>query len=169
MWIVIPLGSTVEAHPSPVTRDYPACLGRNPRTVVLQITWVFRVRLQYELDNDEFAPASARRAVDRDLGERIDGTRLGTVRMIVSELVTNSVVHGPAAEPIGLVVEVGDDGTLRGEVIDAGDRSKEPPGTNAEGDHSLSRLAVVGALADRWGIEGGSTHVWFELDAPPET
>jgi anti-sigma regulatory factor (Ser/Thr protein kinase) len=133
---------------------------------VLEITAGIRVRLEYELDNDDFAPASARRAVERDLGEQIDATRLGTVRTIVSELVTNSVVHGPAAAPIGLVVELGEDGTLRGEVIDAGDRSKEAPGTNAEGDHSLSRLAVVGALADRWGVEGGSTHVWFELDAP---
>ena len=124
------------------------------------------MKLQYEIENGEFAPASARRAIERDLGERIDVTRLGTVRLIVSELVTNRVMHGPASAPIELVLEVRDDGTIRGEVNASASRSGEPPGTLGiePGENELSSLAVVGALADRWGTEKGSTRTWFELD-----
>lgn len=127
------------------------------------------MRLRYELDNDEFAPASARRAIERDLGERIDATRLGTIRLIVSELVANSVARERDPKPIGLVLELGDDGTVRGEVSDGQESAEavresepgfEPGATEVDG------LAVVGALADRFGVEEGSARVWFELDPP---
>ena len=127
------------------------------------------MRLRYELDNDDFAPASARRAIERDLGERIDGSRLGTVRLIISELVTNSVVRGVERKPIGLVLELADDGTVRGEVIDGMESvaaAKEAEPNFEPGASEVDGLAVVGALADRFGVEEDSTRVWFELDPP---
>lgn len=78
--------------------------------------------------------------------------------VIVSELVRNSVEHGPG-EPIEVGIETGGaDPALRGEVRDEG------TGTVAviESDRGVG-LSMVQALTGDWGVYAGSTHVWFEL------
>jgi two-component sensor histidine kinase len=120
-------------------------------------------QLRYELEPGPTAPAAARHAVSRDLAEVADPEALSSLELVVSELVTNSVVHGPG-KPIRLSLEVDEDGRVRGEVEDEGDgvieirEAADGPGGRG--------LRIVEALTSRWGVYEGSTHVWFELSTP---
>jgi anti-sigma regulatory factor (Ser/Thr protein kinase) len=120
-------------------------------------------QLCYELEPGPTAPAAARHAVSRDLAEVADTEALSSLKLVVSELVTNSVVHGPG-KPIRLSLEVDEDGRVRGEVEDEGDgvieirEAADGPGGRG--------LRIVEALTSRWGVYEGSTHVWFELSTP---
>jgi anti-sigma regulatory factor (Ser/Thr protein kinase) len=87
------------------------------------------------------------------------------VRLMVSELVTNAIVHASS----GCQVTVGWGGeVLR---IDVADRSDAPPElqpqtlTEANG----RGLFIVQSLATRWGVErtGSGKSVWFELIRQP--
>jgi len=89
------------------------------------------------------------------------------VMLLVSELVTNSVVHAGlvpgqeidlrlAAACATVRVEVRDDGRGFGDALMQG------------GDRDHFGLLLVERLSDRWGVErGAQTCVWFELDLAP--
>jgi anti-sigma regulatory factor (Ser/Thr protein kinase) len=119
------------------------------------------------LDVGSSAAAEARAAVGL-LEGRADAEALDDVRLLLSELVTNSVRHSgaPAGATIGLRVCVLRNGGLRAEVTDGG-RGFEPtprdlPQTEAGG----WGLHLVDRLADRWGVDRrGPARVWFEIDA----
>ncbi|MFE9725123.1 ATP-binding protein [Streptomyces sp. NPDC005794] len=91
---------------------------------------------------------------------------------IVAELATNAAVHGRVTGRdfrLGLMVHR--DALLRIEVTDTrGERLPPGPGTvdvPADDAESGRGLLIVGALADRWGVEAGpAPHktVWAELD-----
>jgi anti-sigma regulatory factor (Ser/Thr protein kinase) len=114
------------------------------------------VRLPHDPDS---IPA-ARAALDR-VQPSVSTETWRNARLLVSELVTNSVRH--ADGEIELVVER-HDGSLRVEVVDQGpgiDGLEQPP--QREGGWGLQ---IVATVADRWGVEGdGHTRVWFELAA----
>ena len=105
------------------------------------------------------APRQARQLV-RDL---MAPDRAEDATLLVSELVTNAVKYGPEEETISLIIGHGE-GRTRFTVHDLGlgplpeMRAENDP---APGGHGLR---LVDALADRWGVERGSTRVWFELD-----
>jgi anti-sigma regulatory factor (Ser/Thr protein kinase) len=111
------------------------------------------------------APGAARREVRRRLEGRLAGDRLRDAELIVSELVSNAVLHAPHAGVLEVWIRA-DAGRLRVELSYAGEG---PPGTppplpppHAERGRGL---LIVDALADRWGACGnGVTCVWFELD-----
>ena len=110
------------------------------------------------LERTSQAPREARDRV-RDLAH----DRMDDAMLLVSELVTNAVKYGPEHEAIKLIVTSDGDRT-RFTVHDLGlgplpeMRQESDPG---EGGHGLR---LVDAVADRWGVERGSTRVWFELD-----
>lgn len=83
--------------------------------------------------------------------------------LLVSELVTNAVVH--ARTTVDLVVRHSR-GTIRVEVLDRGNGIAQPafPGPD---DVSGRGLGLVQAVAPRWGVEDtpGGKVVWFELSA----
>ena len=86
---------------------------------------------------------------------------LDDIMLMVSELVTNSMVH--AATQITLVLQA-DEGVIRVEVID---RSRSVPALLKVGPVAASGrgLQVVDELADSWGVlpnPNGKT-VWFEV------
>jgi anti-sigma regulatory factor (Ser/Thr protein kinase) len=118
-----------------------------------------------ELPRDELAPSRARHAVASACAD--NGSRLTSeARLLVSELVTNSVVHGEG-DAIRLVVDLDHRGRLRCEVIDAGD-GFVPVARAADRTESGGwGLELVERLSDRWGVREGSTHVWFELSVEP--
>jgi len=105
------------------------------------------------------APRAARRRV-RDL---VPAARIDDATLLASELVTNAVKYGPEEGPIRLIVSQ-DDTRTRFTVHDLG--LGPLPEMRAEGDPAPGGhgLRLVDALADRWGVERGSTRVWFELD-----
>lgn len=109
----------------------------------------------------------ARRAVEESLAAAIPPTVLSDAKLLVSELVTNSVQHG-GLEPddsIGLSVEV-DEGSevIRVTVSHPGagfDLSEAVPRSSALGGRGLH---LVEQIAKRWGLtRDGTTAVWFEL------
>ncbi len=112
------------------------------------------------LTSEPEAPAQARKAV-APLGERVDARTLDDLRLVVSELVTNAVVHGPG-EAISVRVDVDDEGTVRGEIDDDGDGGVRLRATSPDRSGGYG-LGIVDALTDSWGVRDGSARVWFEL------
>ena len=92
--------------------------------------------------------------------------RLDAVQLLVTELVTNSVVHAGLrpGEQIELSVKRSPGG-LRVEVADSGPGFDPPPPPDDPFAEHGRGLALVDMISDRWGIARGTlTSVWFELD-----
>jgi anti-sigma regulatory factor (Ser/Thr protein kinase) len=118
--------------------------------------------LSLRLDRGPNAAAKARRGLARLRGD-LDAPLLETLRLLVTELVTNSVKH-TGADTVKLTVVVGNSAVLT-EVTDAGPGfDPDTTGAPAE-DHTGWGLFLVERLAERWGVErdGNGTKVWFEL------
>ena len=114
------------------------------------------------LQGDEEAAAHARHALAK-LRSDIDPPLMETLRLLVTELVTNSVKHA-RADSVVLKVLVGR-GAVWTEVVDEGP-GFDPAETGTPGrDRAGWGLFLVERLADRWGVNhaGRSTKVWFEL------
>lgn len=104
----------------------------------------------------------ARRALEK-LEPSVDHNVLARARLLVTELVTNSVKFADATAIRVEVVAL--QGYLRGEVLDGG-QGFAPPLFE---DTQLLRtrgwgLILVRRLADRWGVLDGRRGVWFEID-----
>lgn len=108
------------------------------------------------------APSVARRALSRLRGD-IDPPVMETMRLLVTELVSNSVKHSQS-ESVRLKVAVGRSGVLV-EVTDQGAGFQHKPQGVLPARESGWGLFLVERLAHRWGIsrEGSGTRVWFEL------
>ncbi|HEX2069600.1 MAG TPA: ATP-binding protein [Actinomycetota bacterium] len=107
------------------------------------------------------APGEARRSLV-PLDRVIPSDRLDDLRIMVSELVTNSVMHSglKGGEPISLLVKVLPE-RVRVEVADPGRRF---PDIRRRRKHHGRGLTIVDRLADRWGTERGvQTKVWAEI------
>jgi anti-sigma regulatory factor (Ser/Thr protein kinase) len=112
---------------------------------------------------DSDAPRAARYTAVELLGQLGCGhERANDLALVVSELVTNAVVHGPGAE-----VELRLTGTpsiVRVEVSDGGTKSFDWPDAPGAGHWGLG---LVELFSDRAGIiRDPSTVVWCELDLP---
>ncbi len=86
---------------------------------------------------------------------------LERAKLLVSELVTNAVVHGDGT--ITLRGRLDEDRVLF-DVIDEGggfEYEVRQRGFSDVGGHGLS---IVDTEASRWGIHEGTTHVWFEIE-----
>ena len=125
----------------------------------------FRLRrlLTRSFTADRGAPRAARSALD-ELNGHIDPDLKDDLRLLVSEVVTNSVIHAQSQSPGEVVLDVwASDDVLRVTVADRGPgflAAEQPRG----GERSGWGLMMVDRLADRWGVElGGGTEVWFEF------
>jgi anti-sigma regulatory factor (Ser/Thr protein kinase) len=121
-----------------------------------------RVRQELEITLDPQPESVARaRQVTAQVIDGLDEQTLEDVRLIVSELVTNAVKHGPDGQ---VTMRLSRDGaTIRGEVEDEG---ASPIGLRRRVRHGPDGglgLHLVDTLSDRWGVEAGSARVWFEL------
>jgi anti-sigma regulatory factor (Ser/Thr protein kinase) len=110
------------------------------------------------------AVPDARRALEA-LGAQVSTQTLEDLRLLVSELVTNSVRHAGLGESqtIELKVKILPD-VVRVEVNDQGSGFEPTPRSAASEDQSGWGLFLVSRLSDRWGVSSdGVTRVWFEL------
>jgi anti-sigma regulatory factor (Ser/Thr protein kinase) len=118
--------------------------------------------LSLHLDRSPEAAAKARRGLANLRGD-LDPPLMETLRLLVTELVTNSVRH-TGAPSVRLKVLVGSRVVLT-EVTDAGP-GFDPAETGSPGpDNTGWGLFLVERLAERWGVtkNGHGTRVWFEL------
>jgi anti-sigma regulatory factor (Ser/Thr protein kinase) len=107
------------------------------------------------------------------LDDHTDTDTIDRVELVVSELVTNAVRHGPG-EPISLRLVAEPDGVVFGEVVDQGDGHHhvevrgQDPGPAVEIDELTEGgrgLLIVDQLSSDWGVLPGSTRVWFRFEA----
>lgn len=114
------------------------------------------------LDGSTEAAADARRALARLRGD-IDPPVLETLRLLVTELIANSVTH-TNAENVDLKVLVGPSAVVT-EVTDPGPGFEPVERAPDQDQASGWGLFLVDRLADRWGVkrEPEGTRVWFEL------
>ena len=118
------------------------------------------------LGQDTASPRAARRFVTEalrswDLDELSD-----TVTLLVSELVTNAVVH--AGSEVEVLVRLTPE-TAWVEVTDSSEAPPAPREASVE-EASGRGLALVKAMARRWGVRprpGGGKTVWFEVERQP--
>ncbi len=110
------------------------------------------------------APRDARARI-RELEPRLGPDRTEDAVLLVSELVTNAVKYGPEHGEIRLIVAESDS-ALRVTVHDtgAGPLPEMRPLDRLPHEGGGHGLRLVDRVADRWGVERGSTRVWFELD-----
>jgi anti-sigma regulatory factor (Ser/Thr protein kinase) len=111
------------------------------------------------------AVGRARQQLDR-LREHLTDDAYEDARLMVSELVTNSLRHASLStdQEIELVMVLRSD-TLRVEVGDPGPGFEPRPRAVDASAESGWGLFLVARLADRWGVEhDGLQRVWFELD-----
>jgi anti-sigma regulatory factor (Ser/Thr protein kinase) len=121
--------------------------------------------LSLELPATSFAPARAREAVRQAARDaNVDSDERWRVEMIVTELVTNAVKHGPGG-PVELAIQAGGSG-MRGEVADPGPGIQRLELDRRRATEEGGRgLFLVDALSDSWGLSDDSSRVWFEVAA----
>jgi|SRR5215207_1733273 len=109
---------------------------------------------------------TARHALDR-LTHLLPSEKLEDVRLVVSELVTNSILHAGLSpdDQISLTVAVSA-GSVRGRVCDPGRGFELPSEPSPRSDLSGGwGLPIVEMISDRWGVERNRhACVWFEID-----
>lgn len=122
--------------------------------------------IDLQLTPDSKAISAARHSLD-DLEGQLHSETLGHLRMLVSELVTNSVRHahlGPD-ESIRLGITTFSDSVFV-EVMDSGAGFEKPTHPSPRPEMTSGwGLYLIEQLSERWGVEqdGGPTRVWFEL------
>ena len=109
---------------------------------------------------------TARHALDQ-LANLMPPEKLEDVRLVVSELVTNSILHAGLSteDQISLTVKVSA-GSVRGRVCDPGSGFEVPSEPSPRSDMSGGwGLPIVETISDRWGVERNRhVCVWFEID-----
>ncbi|MBC9716403.1 ATP-binding protein [Streptomyces sp. TRM66268-LWL] len=129
------------------------------------------LQVQMEVGADPAEVGRARRWARSRLavcGIEADEPVAETLVLLISELVTNAVVHTgcPAVLRMLLPDVPAPSGTVRVEVDDSSSRAPQP--RDADGDDTNGRgLALVDGLADRWGWQEESTggkRIWCEVD-----
>jgi anti-sigma regulatory factor (Ser/Thr protein kinase) len=127
------------------------------------VTEYFTARFNPALET----PALARHQLEGWLPPTLPEGERGALRLLVSELVTNSVRHvAGSTEPVELAVRIGAR-EIRVEVRDGG-AGFEPGKPEPRGADGGFGLFLVERMASRWGVETqDGTRVWFELELGP--
>jgi CheY-like chemotaxis protein/anti-sigma regulatory factor (Ser/Thr protein kinase) len=128
------------------------------------------VRQPYETDKVSLGPAASDVAVARRfVADRCRDWGCGDVvedaELVVSELVTNALVHGESACELRAGLS---DAALRLQVIDNGHGMPDPQAATDTDEHGRG-LLLVSVLSTAWGVEllpDGGKIVWAELLRP---
>jgi anti-sigma regulatory factor (Ser/Thr protein kinase) len=119
-------------------------------------------RAELELPVSRQAPALAREFLRGATCAEHHSEVVDDAVLLVSELVTNSVLHG--GPPVVVAVDCDDD-TLQVRVRD-GSPALPAPRNAARGDESGRGLALVAEMSADWGVdtEKDGKHVWFVIN-----
>jgi anti-sigma regulatory factor (Ser/Thr protein kinase) len=110
---------------------------------------------------DASAPTEAREFACEAASSCADDRTVADLALLVSELVTNSVVHGGTASWVRVEVLLGEH--IRVEVIDSGDGFAFRPRHAVESPGGFG-LYLVQRISESWGMSvGAATRVWFSL------
>ncbi len=127
-----------------------------------------RSKLQLSFERSPQAPSLARAAIVGFSEEStIPPESLDVLTLLVSELVSNAVIHSDAsgASEIKLCVSRLGQDAIHVEVIDQGSGFTPTPRDPSQPDAGYG-LHLVEMQASRWGVDRhGGTRVWFELGA----
>jgi anti-sigma regulatory factor (Ser/Thr protein kinase) len=123
-----------------------------------------RSDMSFELAGGPYAVTAARLALS-DLDSHVDASIAFDVRLLVSELVTNSVKHAQVSEDDSVYLDVKiDDRVVRVEVRDSGPGFEPPKVAPPDDADEGWGLFLVEQLADEWGVERERQAVWFQID-----
>jgi anti-sigma regulatory factor (Ser/Thr protein kinase) len=116
-------------------------------------------QLSLDVPRDRTGFEMARAVIQQYLAGDVTEDELSDICLIMSELVTNAMVHGEGAIKLRLTVE---DDVVRGEVIDDGAGFEREIPERGPDDIGGRGLLLVASLAQGWGVREGSSHVWVE-------
>ena len=121
--------------------------------------------IDIELAPESRAPRRARSAL-ASLEGTVPARIMQALRLLVTELVTNSVRHAGLRSDASIhVVVTRAPDRVRVEVTDPGRGFGRRPPAQHPPEEAGWGLFLVDRVADRWGVsEDGGTLVWFELD-----
>jgi two-component sensor histidine kinase len=114
--------------------------------------------LRLRLRSRPEAPLQARQAL-AVFADALPAETLADLRLIVTELVTNSVKYGPGVS-IGVTVVLDEEGNVCGDVADGGDGDVRMTRSSDPADGGLG-LQIVDALTSEWGVRPETSNVWF--------
>jgi anti-sigma regulatory factor (Ser/Thr protein kinase) len=122
----------------------------------------------FELAGGPYAVTAARLAL-AEIDDQLDESQAFDVRLLVSELVTNSVQHARVGPEDSIQMKVAIGGELiRVEIADHGPGFDPPTDAGGSERDRGWGLFFVAQLAARWGVEDGDPGcVWFEIDRAP--
>ena len=131
-------------------------------TGLLELVEGVVAEVQEGLAADTSSASRARRFVDEVLSKWRCADLLDDVQLLVSELVTNAVVHAGSEVEIAVRLLVD---SVRIEVVDRAPDAMLRPSSPAVEDESGRGLLLVETLATAWGVEplDGGKAVWFEV------
>jgi anti-sigma regulatory factor (Ser/Thr protein kinase) len=119
--------------------------------------------LELTLPADPASVAEARAKVCDALEPHLADGASETLKLLVSELMTNAIKHGDGRQPVELHAHWNSE--VRIEIFDHGDGFAPAPRVGALDEPGGFGLYLVGQLADRWGVEtDDGTTVWFVLE-----
>ena len=130
-------------------------------TGLLELVGLAMAERRVVVDQDTTSPAAARRFVAAALAEWECGDDSEVVQLLVSELVTNAVMHAGSQADVAVI--------LRRDVvrIEVGDRSSDVPRAGrVDPDARSGRgLWLVEQMSSAWGVEeiADGKVVWFEV------
>ena len=111
------------------------------------------------------AVREARQYVQSGLLGTFPEDRLDDLVLVVSEVVTNAVLHGAPPGTLGIFLS---EDLVRIEVSDSSSAAPVQGPFNEE-SHRGRGIGLLDSLADRWGVvvgPGEGKIVWFEVDRP---
>ena len=121
-----------------------------------------------ELEGGADAPGEARRLIRSRLGPHLSGEEAFELELLVTELVTNAVLHGGMGEgrQVGLRMRI-DGELLRLEVRDSGPgfrAAERPHPRDFEHGGGGVGLVLLDRFAREWGVDrSGGARVWADI------
>jgi anti-sigma regulatory factor (Ser/Thr protein kinase) len=120
--------------------------------------------LDLTLPSEPGSVAEARTKVSHALESHLTDPATETLKLLVSELVTNAVKYGDGSHPVELHAHW--NAEVRVEVCDHNGGFSPGPRMKELDEPGGFGLFLVGQLADRWGVEtDDGTTVWFVLES----